>query len=140
MALVAIAAFFLSLRRSKDITPPQNCKQANPRERVTVTFTPRSDTNFSFEVDPWEVVVTRGRPLRWELTGPRGSTIEIKPKDENDWPFPPFTGGPVGGPNRPVQAGNANQNANRPAPYRYSIILKHDGKTFDIDPEIYIWM
>lgn len=135
VALAAITAFVVSRRRG---SPPSGFKPT-PRESVEVKV--KCDANsFSLVVDPWHVYVRRERPLKWVLDGPAGSTMEIKPQDATKWPLGATLPLPQATPNKPtINAGNVNKNATVGSTHKYSILIECGGRTFDIDPDIYIF-
>jgi hypothetical protein len=96
------------------------------------------------EVNPWAVVVERGRPLRWTTNaGQQGvDSVAIQAVTPGHWPFPWAQPGQaqrrVARPQQPtIQAGNAG-GPRGIVTYRYRILVYCDGRILDIDPDIII--
>lgn len=139
VALVAVIALGLCMRRSKRRISDKPDFKPIMRKTVDVIVKECDEKNFSIEVDPSEVGVKPGEPLQWDFTGPANAKLTIKPKDEVSWPFP---GPPLpakAAPKVPVKAGNAKGNAVVGSRHKYWVVVECDGRTFNIDPDIYIF-
>jgi hypothetical protein len=105
----------------------------HPRELVNV-HVEHHEGALRIRVDPWEVDVTNGKPLRWAFHADAGATMRIVPK--GDWPFP-------GLPSQvPVQAGGSVNagvvKGTVGTGHAYSVLVEVDGQKLDIDPDIWI--
>lgn len=138
VAAVAVGALALSLRRSRRSRSSRSGSAPTMRESVDVTLNECDETGFSVEIDPPEVRVSRGRPLRWDFSGPDDARLSIEPKDPSSWPFPSPPSPAKAAPRVPIQAGNAKGNAAVGSRHRYWVVIECDGRTYRIDPDIYI--
>jgi hypothetical protein len=138
VAVVAVGALAISLRRSRRPSPAQPGFTPIMRKSVDVVVNECDENAFSVEVDPSEVGVPRGGPLRWNFSGPDDARLSIEPKDPASWPFPSPPSPARAAPRVPVQAGNAKGNAPVGSRHRYWVVIECDGRTYRIDPDIYI--
>jgi hypothetical protein len=107
---------------------------SKPVTKIEVAITWQGD-DMSLTVRPCNAYVQRGTDIEWTVQG--ADEIRIEPKNSGDWPFPGKP--PAGRPGTPVAAGKVGQDAPYGKHYSYSIILSHDGRKIDIDPDIIIF-
>lgn len=139
VALAAVIALGLCMRRSKRRLSDKPDFKPIMRETVDVVVTECAGKNFSVEVNPSEVAVKPGAPLRWNFNGPADAKLTIKPKDQNSWPFPGLPSPAKAAPQVPVKAGNAKGDAVLGSRHKYWVVIECDGRTFNIDPDVYIF-
>ena len=110
-------------------------RPVHPRETVDVHVESQGGV-LRIRVDPWEVEVTNGKPLRWKFHSSNGATLRIAPKSPGDWPFPELP------PQVPIRAGGivnaGNVRGTVGESYAYSILVSIGGQELDIDPDIFI--
>jgi len=135
VAFAAIAALVVSNRRTSNMPN----FESSIRDTVEVHMECDGDT-FSLRVDPWIVSVRPGQRLRWTFHGPAGATMRIRPDDAANWPFPGLPPQAPERAGRAIDAGRMNRGAAGGSTHKYSILLHCDGRDFDIDPDIYVWV
>jgi hypothetical protein len=108
---------------------------SKPVTKIEVAITWQGD-DMSLTVRPCKAYVERDTDIEWTVQG--ADDITIEPKNSGDWPFQNKTP-PAGRPGTPVAAGTVAKNAPFKKHYSYRIILTHDGRKIDIDPDIIIF-
>jgi hypothetical protein len=137
VALVAVSALVICLLRLKRLLVKPGF-EPNMRNTVDVVVKECDEQSFSVEIDPSEVGLRRGGPLRWNFSGPTDATLTIKPVDQDSWPFPSLPSPAKAAPQVPVMAGNVKGNAPTGRRHKYWVVIECNGRTFNIDPDIYI--